>query len=89
MAEAKKGDQVSVHYTGKLDDGTIFDSSDEGEPLTFVIGSGQLIPGFDNAVVGMSTGDRKTVKIAASDGYGPREEALVMNIDRGQIPPRD
>ena len=87
MAEAKKGDQVSVHYTGKLDDGSVFDSSDEGEPLTLVIGSGQLIPGFDNAVVGMSAGDRKTVKIEASDRYGLREEALVMNIHRGQIPP--
>lgn len=86
MAQAKKGDQVSVHYTGKLNDGTVFDSSDEGEPLVFVLGTAQVIPGFENAIYGMNTGDRKTVVIAAGDGYGPREEALVMNIDRGQIP---
>lgn len=87
MAQAKKGDQVSVHYTGKLDDGTVFDSSDHGEPLVFVLGTGQVLPGFENAILGMNSGDSKTVKIAAREAYGLRQEDLVMNVDRGQIPP--
>ena len=87
MAEARKGDQVSIHYTGRLNDGTVFDSSDGDEPLVFVLGTGQVIPGFENAVLGMISGDSKTVKIAAHEAYGPRQEDLVMNVDRGQIPP--
>jgi len=87
VAQAKKGDQVSVHYTGRLDDGSVFDSSDHGEPLVFVLGTSQVVPGFENAIVGMNTGDSKTVKIAVREAYGLREEALVMNVDRGQIPP--
>ena len=87
MAQAKKGDQVSVHYTGRLDDGTVFDSSDQGEPLVFVLGTSQVIPGFENAIVGMNIGDSKTIRIAAGDAYGSRHDELVMNVDRGQIPP--
>jgi len=87
VAQAKKGDQVSVHYTGRLDDGTVFDSSDQGEPLVFVLGTSQVIPGFENAIVGMNIGDSKTIRIAAGDAYGSRHDELVMNVDRGQIPP--
>lgn len=86
MPEAKKGDQVSIHYTGRLNDGTVFDSSDGSDPLVFVLGTGQVIPGFENAVMGMNAGDSKTVKIAAREAYGSRQEDLVMNVDRGQIP---
>ena len=86
MPEAKKGDQVSIHYTGRLNDGTVFDSSDGSDPLVFVLGTGQVIPGFENAVMGMNAGDTKTVKIIAREAYGSRQEELVMNVDRGQIP---
>ncbi|NEQ28238.1 MAG: peptidylprolyl isomerase [Microcoleus sp. SIO2G3] len=86
MAQAKAGDTVTVHYTGKLDDGTVFDSSIEREPLQFEIGSGSLIPGFEQAVVGMSPGESKTSSIAADQAYGPHYEEMVLVIDRNQVP---
>ena len=69
MAQAKQGDTVRVHYTGKLDDGTVFDTSSERSPLEFTIGEGEIIPGFEQAVIGMKPGETKTVRI-------PPEEAL-------------
>lgn len=86
MAKAKNGDTVKVHYTGKLEDGTVFDSSGTREPLEFTIGEGAVIPGFEQAVVGMSPGDSKTEKIAADQAFGPYREELVMDIDRDRIP---
>lgn len=86
MAQAKAGDTVTVHYTGKLDDGTVFDSSIEREPLQFAIGSGSLIPGFEQAVIGMAPGESKTETIAADQAYGPHYEEMVLVIDRNQIP---
>ncbi|WP_013324609.1 FKBP-type peptidyl-prolyl cis-trans isomerase [Gloeothece verrucosa] len=87
MAQAKQGDQVKVHYTGKLDNGEIFDSSVERTPLEFSIGKQEVIPGFEEAVIGMSPGDSKTVKIPSEEAYGPYYEELVMVIEREQIPP--
>ncbi len=87
MAQAKNGDTVKVHYTGKLEDGTVFDSSQGREPLEFTLGTGQLIPGFDAAVVGMAVGDSKTVTIAPDQGYGPHHEQMVVEAERGQFPP--
>ncbi len=84
-AQAKDGDTVKVHYTGKLEDGTVFDSSIEREPLQFTIGEGQLIPGFEQAVVGMSPGESKTVEIPADEAYPYREE-MVLVVDRDQLP---
>lgn len=84
--QAKNGDVVRVHYTGKLDDGTVFDSSTGGEPLQFTIGSGQLIPGFEQAVIGLKTGESITVKIPAVEAYGPHQEELVLVIDRTEFP---
>ncbi len=81
------GDKVSVHYTGTLDDGEVFDSSEGREPLEFVVGSGQLIPGFESAVVGMSPGEEKTVTLEAADAYGPYEEELVIDGPRSSFPP--
>lgn len=82
-----KGDTVKVHYTGTLADGTKFDSSkDRGEPLAFQAGMGQMIPGFDAAVMGMKVGEKKTVKIAAKDAYGEHNPALVLNTKRSQFP---
>lgn len=86
MAVAKTGDEVSVHYTGTLDDGEIFDSSEGRAPLSFTLGRGQVIPGFDSAVQGMTIGDRRKVRIAAEDAYGPRDEGLVHEVERKALP---
>ena len=86
MAKAKNGDKVKVHYTGKLKDGRVFDSSENREPLEFTLGEGQLIPGFEQAVVGMSPGESKKVDIPCDKAYGPHEQDLVINMDRSQIP---
>jgi peptidylprolyl isomerase len=79
---AQNGDTVRVHYTGRLASGDVFDSSDGGEPLEFQIGAGQVIPGFDAGVQGMSVGDKKTIEIEADDAYGQRVEQLVNSIPR-------
>ena len=86
MAQAKTGDVVKVHYTGKLDDGTVFDSSANREPLEFKIGEGQLIPDFEQAVVGMNPGDAKTIQIASDNAYGPHHEEMVIELDRKDLP---
>ncbi|NTV14754.1 MAG: peptidylprolyl isomerase [Desulfobulbaceae bacterium] len=87
MSAAKKGDNVKIHYTGTLADGSIFDSSEGREPLAFRLGSGQVIPGFDEAVTGMSKGDAKTVCIPAAKAYGARNEDLVISVPRNEVPP--
>lgn len=86
MLEAKTGDTVRVHYTGTLEDGTVFDSSREQSPIEFTLGSGDVIPGFDQAVVGMTSGDTKTVVIPAGDAYGQRNEEMLQHIPRAAIP---
>src|SRR5690554_4008368 len=86
MAQAKEGDTVQVHYTGKLEDGTVFDSSEERTPLEFTIGSGQIIPGFERAVVGMEPGETKTTTIQPEEAYGPHREEMTITVDRGQFP---
>ncbi len=82
---AQNGDTVQVHYTGRLDNGDVFDSSDGGEPLEFQVGAGQVIPGFDEGVRGMTVGAKKTVEIEADDAYGPRAEQLINTIPRAGI----
>ncbi|MGQ9870586.1 FKBP-type peptidyl-prolyl cis-trans isomerase [Leptodesmis sp.] len=86
MPQAKQGDTVKVHYTGKLDDGTVFDSSQEREPLEFTIGTGSIIPGFEQAVIGMSPGESKTEVIPPDRAYGPYLEEMVLQIERQQLP---
>ncbi len=83
---ASDGDTVKVHYTGKLDDGTIFDTSVEREPLEFTIGTGQTIPGFEAAVRGMQVGQVKTVTIPAEEAYGPHNEDMVVVVERDKLP---
>lgn len=83
---AEAGDTVKVHYTGKLSDGTVFDSSDGRDPLEFTIGSGALIEGFEQAVVGMTPGEAKTVEIASAEAYGPHHDEMVQQIERAVIP---
>jgi peptidylprolyl isomerase/FKBP-type peptidyl-prolyl cis-trans isomerase SlpA len=86
MAEAKQGDKVRVHYTGKLEDGTVFDSSKQRDPLELTLGSGQVIPGFEQALYGMQKGDSKEVQIAPAEGYGDRREEMVIQFERQSIP---
>ena len=86
MAQVKIGSEVKVHYTGKLENGTEFDTSRNRDPLQFTVGEGQLIPGFEQAVVGMEQGDSKTVKIPAEQAYGPRNEEMVLEVPREQFP---
>lgn len=87
MAEAKAGDTVRVHYTGTLDDGSVFDTSRGREPLEFTVGAGQVIPGFDEAVTGMQPGEEKRVTIPADEAYGQRRPEMVGTVRREQFPP--
>lgn len=80
------GDRVLLHYTGRLVDGTVFDSSDGRDPLEFEVGTGEIIPGLDKAVLGMHEGDTDTVTVEPDDAYGQREDALVHRIERSQLP---
>lgn len=86
MATANAGDTVKVHYTGTLDDGTQFDSSQGREPLEVTLGAGHVIQGFDEALTGMSVGENKTVTIPAGKAYGARREEMVQRLPRSAIP---
>jgi peptidylprolyl isomerase len=86
MEQAQNGDTVKVHYTGTLDDGTIFDTSVGRDPLEFTLGERQVIPGFEQAVVGMSPGESKTAEISADEAYGPHNEEMVVSVDRSDFP---
>lgn len=87
MDKVKDKDKVSVHYTGTLADGEVFDSSKGREPLSFTVGEGQMIPGFENAVRGMGINETKTVTIKSEDAYGELREEMVQKIDKSQLPP--
>ena len=86
MQQVKRGDTVNVHYHGKLTDGSTFDSSEGREPLAFTAGSGQVIMGFDNAVIGMNIGDKKTVNIPMLEAYGERNDDMVMDYPISEFP---
>jgi len=86
MTQIKSGDNVRIHYTGTLDDGTVFDSSSGRDPLEFTVGSGQIIPGLDRELPGMAAGEKKTVTIAPGDAYGERQAGATQAIPRDQIP---
>jgi len=87
MTQAKKGDTVQVHYTGRLSDGSVFDSSLEREPLEFQVGAAMVIEGFDTAVAGMAVGETKTVVIPPEQAYGDYRKELTIEVGREQIPP--
>ncbi|MBL26467.1 MAG: peptidylprolyl isomerase [Rhodospirillaceae bacterium] len=87
MSSVKSGDTVKVHYTGRLDDGTQFDTSSGREPLELTVGSGNIIPGFENSVIGMSPGDTKTVTVPSGEAYGDHRPDMVQTVSRDQIPP--
>lgn len=86
MSTVKDGDTVKVHYTGKLNDGSVFDSSQDREPLEFTLGEGQLIPGFENAVTGMEQGDSTTVRIPTEEAYGERRDDLELEVAKNELP---
>jgi len=86
MSEAKTGDTVTVEYTGTLEDGTVFDSSEGREPLQFTIGSGDLIPGFEKAVEGMEPGQTVKATLPPEEAYGERSEEMVFEVGRDQLP---
>ncbi|HOI57401.1 MAG: FKBP-type peptidyl-prolyl cis-trans isomerase [Methanoculleus sp.] len=86
QAVVKPGDTVRVHYTGTLENGTVFDSSAGREPLEFVVGSNAVIPGFDAGVVGMQVGETKTIHVPVDQAYGPHREELVFVADPAEIP---
>jgi len=83
---AKTGDTVRVHYTGKLNDGTIFESSTESEPLEFVLGEGQILPGFEAAILGLDSGESRTFQIPADEAYGPHRDDRVVTVPLDQLP---
>jgi len=85
MAQAKIGDTVKVHYTGYLDDGTVFDSSVDGEPFELTLGEGTVIKGFEEAIIGMEEGQSKKVQIPADDAYGPYREELIISLPREEV----
>ncbi|WP_448382487.1 FKBP-type peptidyl-prolyl cis-trans isomerase [Desulfosoma sp.] len=87
MKRVEKGDFVKVHYTGRLDDGQVFDSSEGSQPLHFQVGSGHVIPGFENAVLGMAVHEKKTFRIPAEEAYGERDERLTKVFERSELPP--
>ncbi len=87
MSKAKTGDTVRVHYTGKLDDGSVFDSSAGRDPLEFTLGSQQVIPGFEGAVDGLTIGESVTTRIEPDNAYGHRRDELVLEVARGEFPP--
>lgn len=86
MSKAKDGDTVKVHYTGTLSNGEIFDTSKEKEPLEFKLGEGQLIPGFEKAVIGLKVGDSTSVDIPSAEAYGETREDLIIKVPKDQLP---
>ena len=86
MSQVKAGDTVRIHYTGTLDDGTVFDSSQGREPLEFTVGSGEIIPGLDNALPGMAEGEQKSVSVPADEAYGQHDPNGRQEVPRDQIP---
>lgn len=86
MSNAKTGDKVKVHYTGKLDDGNIFDSSEGREPLEFTVGQNQVLPKFEESVDGLAVGESVSVHIPAAEAYGVRQDNLVVKVPKGNLP---
>ncbi len=86
MATVKEGDTIRIHYVGRMEDGTVFDSSEGGASLELNLGRGEFIPGIEKGVLGMCIGEKKTLLIPAEEGYGPRRQERVFEYDRGRLP---
>ena len=85
MTQAKHGDSVRVNYVGKLDDGSIFDTTDGDEPIEFVIGEEEVLPDFESAVIGMSVGEKRTINIPAANAYGDYDDEMVFEVGIDQL----
>ncbi|MCJ7541688.1 MAG: FKBP-type peptidyl-prolyl cis-trans isomerase [Desulfobacterales bacterium] len=86
MIQAKTGDKVKVHFEGFLEDGTVFGSTTDEEPFEFIIGEKNMLPGFEDAVIGMQKGDTKTITLSPEDAYGPHKKELVSAMERSGFP---
>ena len=86
MSPAADGNTIKVHYMGKLEDGTVFDSSQGRDPLEVILGTNAVIPGFEKGLLGMEVGDKKTITISSEDGYGPRRDELIMEVEKSAFP---
>lgn len=86
MSTIKNADTVKVHYTGTLEDGEVFDSSIDREPLQFTLGQGQLIPGFESAIIGLGVGDKTTTNIPCAEAYGEHNPQLEITVEESQLP---
>ena len=86
MGQAKHGDMVTVHYTGRLENGEIFANSRDGEPLEFALGSEKVIPGFEKGIIGMEAGETKTITVPPEEAYGQRHEELVVDVKKSEFP---
>lgn len=86
MSQVKENDTVKVHYTGKLADGQVFDSSEGKEPIEFTLGQGQLIPGFEKGLIDMKLNEKKTINIPKEEAYGEPREDLVQEVEKSQLP---
>jgi len=86
MTEATPGKTVKIHYTGKLEDGTVFDTTQDKEPFQFVLGEGKVIPAFEKHVEGMNPGDKKNFSIPAEEAYGERSEQMIVEVGRENLP---
>lgn len=86
MSQVKKNDTVKIHYTGKLADGVVFDSSEGREPLEFTVGEGNMIPGFENGVIDMKVNEKKTIVIPAEEAYGEVRDELIQEVPKTNLP---
>jgi len=86
MPHAREGDTVHIHYTGRLKDGTVFETSTRGEPLRFHIGNDELLPAIQQTVIGMEVGESRTVTVPSAEAYGPRRDDMLMSVDRDRLP---
>ncbi len=86
MSQARNGDTVKVHFTGKLENGEVFVKSEEDQPVDLTLGIGELIPGVERAIVGMGVGEKKTITVPPEEAYGPKREDLMVEIDKSKLP---
>ncbi|WP_121665395.1 FKBP-type peptidyl-prolyl cis-trans isomerase [Mesonia aquimarina] len=86
MSQVKQNDTVKIHYTGKLNNGQVFDSSLEREPIEFTVGGGQIIPGLENGLIDMEVNQKKTIEISKDEAYGDAKDELFMEVPKSQLP---
>ena len=86
MSQVKNGDTVKVHYTGKLENGKVFDTSEDRQPREFTLGSGKIIPGFEKGIIGMEVGEAKTITVPPEEAYGPRRNELIVDVEKTDLP---